>query len=135
MELAGLVGEHKLSGVDMSNESVKREWGDDFEQCEIIRFRLDDVIYMAIEDPSDGYRSSMREIKVSDGEMKNVFAPVKVLCRIRTKGEYGGTDDTLEIIDMENGLVILEVGTDNCDDYYPMWVGAWHPERMAVNAS
>lgn len=134
MELADLVGEHELSGVDMQTESVKEEYGDGFENCEVIRFRLDGVIYMAIEDPEDDYRSSMREIRVSEGTMHNVFAPVKVLCRMRTKGEYGDTNDTLEIIDVANGETIVEVGTDNCDDYYPIWVGAFWPARMAGNA-
>jgi hypothetical protein len=33
----------------------------------------------------------------------------------------------------KDGLVILEVGTDNNDDYYPSFVSSWKPENMAVN--
>ena len=54
MELQELVGLHKLSGVDMSNEKIKEEWGDSFEDCQVINFILDKKTYTAIEDPSDG---------------------------------------------------------------------------------
>lgn len=131
MELNELVGEHELSGVDTSTESVKEEWGDGFENCQAIRFRLDGITYMAIEDPDDGYRSSMGEIKPSGVEMKNVFPPVKVLCRMKPNDDQ--VNETLEIIDVVNGQTILEVGTDNMDDYYPWFVASFWPERMAVN--
>ncbi len=31
--------------------------------------------------------------------------------------------------------VVLEVGTDNSDDYYPSFVANFQPENMATNAS
>ena len=133
MELKDLVGEHELDAVDFDNEEIKDEYSG-VEMSQVCRFRLDGKVYAAIEDPSDGYRSSMRDLSVSDSAtMKNVFQPVKVVGRHRTKGEYGGEDDVLELIDVKTGQVVLEVGTDQVDDYYPGYVASFHPEAMAIN--
>jgi hypothetical protein len=129
-----LVGEHELDAVDESTEQVKAWYGESHEDANCIRFRLDGKVYTAIEDPSDGYRSSMEKLFVSQDEMKNVFRPVKVLARIRTEAEYGGSAEILQLLDVANGKVILEVGTDNSDDYYPSFVASWQPQNLAVNA-
>ena len=73
MELKELVGEHMLDAVDFSDEQVKT-WGDQFEACQVMRFRLDGKVYVAVEDPSDGYRSCMNDLAVADdATMKNTF--------------------------------------------------------------
>jgi len=133
MELKDLVGEHVLDAVDFENEKIKN-WSDDLEDCEVMRFRLDGIVYVAIEDPDDGYRSSMRKLKTADASsMKNVFAPVNVIARHRTKGSYGEDDDVLELVDVKTGAVILEAGTEAISDYYPGFVARFSPENMAVN--
>lgn len=129
MELQELVGLHKLSGVDMSNEKIKEEWGDSFEDCQVINFILDKKTYTAIEDPSDGYRSSMREIKLSKVVIKNVFKPVKVMGVMR----QDTSDDVIDFFDVKTGKVVLSVGTENLDDYYPGFVAFFNPENMAIN--
>ncbi len=132
MELKDLVGLHKLSGVDMNSEMVKREWGDDFEYCQVINFVLDRKTYTAIEDPNDGYRSSMREIKQSKVVVKNTFAPVQVMGIMRGKSDYN-ENDVVDFYDTKNGKVILSVGTENTNDYYPCFVAEFTPENMAIN--
>lgn len=132
MELKDLVGEHMLDAVDFSNEQVKT-WGDEFEACQVMRFRLDGKVYIATEDPSDGYRSSMREITVGEWAMKNTFQPVRVVGRHRTVYQYGGSSDVLELIDVGTGQTVVEVGTDNDDDYYPSFVASFRPEGMTPN--
>lgn len=132
MELSDLIGLRELSGVDMSSDSVKGEWGDGFENCEIIRFVLDGDIYMAIEDPSDGYRSRMREIKKSAEPVKNSFAPVKVMCRMKADDDRDD-NDILQCVDVRNGNIVLEVGTANTDDYYPCFVARWLPEKLSAD--
>jgi hypothetical protein len=136
VDFESLVGEHELDAVDESIIQIKQwDWSDSLEDANVIRFRLDGKVYTAVEDPSDGYRSSMEKLFVSeDNDMKNTFAPVKVLARIRTEYEYGGTAEVLQLLDMKNGKVILECGTDNTDDYYPSFVASWKPENMAVNS-
>jgi hypothetical protein len=133
MELKALAGEHLFDAVDFSNEQVKI-WGDEFEACQVMRFRLDGNVYVAVEDPSDGYRSCMNELTVSeDAAMKNVFGPVKVIGRHRDTGDCEEPADVLELIDAGTGKIVLEVGTENTNDYYPYFVAAFHPEAMTPN--
>lgn len=134
MELKTLVGEHLLDAVDFSDEQVKT-WGDEFEACQVMRFRLDGTVYVAVEDPSDGHRSCMNDLTVSeDATMKNVFEPVNVIGRHRDAGDYEETADVLELIDTGTGKIVLEVGTEKTDDYYPYFIAAFHPEAMTPNA-
>ncbi len=134
MELKDLVGEHLLTGVDFGViPPNKKDY--QYESSNTMTFVLDGRAYCAIEDPSDGYRSCLRDITEVPMEMvKNTFAPCKVLARHRTQGRYSGTDDILECLDVVTGKTVLEVGTDNADDYYPSYVANFSPEHMAVNA-
>lgn len=131
-----LVGEHELSGVDyIASEELRPAYdydGASGYHGQVIRFVLDGKVYTAREDDNDGYRSSMRDL-TEGGEIKNTFPPVRVLCSLRTEGKYGGKDDTLVMRDMVTGKEVLEVGTDNTDDYYPSFVAHFQPENMACN--
>jgi hypothetical protein len=130
MELKDLVGSHKLDAVDFSEASIKT-WDDTFEDCQVCRFRVDGVAYVAVENPEDGYRSSMRDLGVDEkAEMKNTFAAIDIVARHRTDGEYGDEDDVLEIINASSGKIILEVGTESTDDYYPGYIARFHPENI-----
>lgn len=132
-----LVGEHTLDAVDESVEQIKG-WGSWTDSANCLRFRLDGKVYVALEDPDDGYRSAMRKLFILDGKMKNVFTPVRVIARVcKETGRlpYRNSADLLQLVDIANGKVILEVGTDNTDDYYPCFVASWVPENMALNAT
>lgn len=131
VEFDSLIGEHVLDAVDTSTEKVKT-WSDYFEDANVIRFRLDGKVYTAVENPDDGYRSSMDRLYVADDPITNVFPPCKVLARKKADGDYE-RNDTLEFIDVVTGKVVLEVGTDNTDDYYPYFVANFNPQNMAVN--
>ena len=133
VELDSLVGEHVLDGVDMFAERVKM-WGDSFEDANAIRVRLDGRVYTAIEDPDDGYRSSLGQLFVDESEIKNVFPPIRVLAKKKASDTWG-VNDTLELVDVVTGKVVVEFGTDNTEDYYPSFVAAFWPENMATNAS
>jgi hypothetical protein len=135
MELSDLVGKHVLTGCDMSNLKVKETWGDGYEDCSVINFVLDGKTYQAIEDPSDGYRSSMSEIKESDETVKNTFQGHEVLAQMRGKGQWGSECDILDLVDVVTGKVVLSVGTDNTDDYYPSFEAVFTPENLAANAN
>lgn len=135
VEFAALIGLHDLDAVDIGSVKLARwEGSDDMEDCNLLWFRLDGVIYGCIEDPSDGYRSSMRDLVTWDRSMVNTFAPCRVLARHRTKSDYHEAD-ILEFIDVVTGKTVLEVGTDRSDDYYPSYVSSFTPENMAPNAS
>ncbi len=132
MELKDLVGEHVLDAVDFETEKVGDKGYE--EDSEVMRFRLDGVVYVAQEDPSDGYRSSMRDLLVvPDARMTNVFKSIRVVGSHRNSGEYGGEDDVLELRDLVTGEIVLEVGTHNTDDYYPSFVANFNPKNMKIN--
>jgi hypothetical protein len=133
IELDSLIGEHMLDGCDLSTEQVKT-YGEHFEDASVIRLRLDGKVYTAIEDPNDGYRSSMDRLFVEDSPIKNSFPPVRVLARKKANDNYS-VNDTIELIDVVTGKVVAEFGTDNTDDYYPSFVSCFSPENMATNQS
>ena len=123
MELKDFVGKHMLSGVDMGRE------GD----ANYIVFRLDERAYMAIEDPEDGYRSHMNAIyEYENYKFKNTFEPQEVLCSYDDGGN-NGRNDIIDFRDMKNGKVVLSVGTENTDDWYPSFVASWIPENLEIN--
>ena len=129
MELKDLVGEHLLSGFDTAIEPPKDTWS---EEAEVIRFVLDGITYKAIEDPSDGYRSYLQELEVTDEKITNTFEPQKVIGKMKDNDTYS-VNDTIQFIDAVTGKIVLEVGTDNTDDYYPYCVMNWSPENLACN--
>jgi hypothetical protein len=127
VEFKSLVGQHKLTGVDNEQVRIDGDWDD----ANVLRFVLNGKIYVATENPDDGYRSSLRSLEIVDGPpVKNTFKAVRVEARISD----GRDEDVLELVDMKNGEVILRVGTENCCDYYPSFVADFMPDRMAVNA-
>ena len=133
MTLEELKGVRLLSGVDFGTVPVddpQYTYGD----ANSMTFVLDGHAYYVVEDPRDGHRSSMRDIvEVPIDSVKNRFAPVCVLGRHREKGDRGNAADVLELIDIVTTRVVLEVGTDNNDWYYPLYVANFRPEDMACN--
>ncbi len=132
VSLDDLVGAHDLTGCDLSVEKVETYCGS--EDANVIRFTLDGTTYTAVESPDDGYRSSMDRIFSEDAVLRNIFVAVKVVARKKPDGDHGDKNDTLELIDVQTGKVVLEVGTDNVEDYYPCFVGTFNPQNMAPNA-
>jgi len=131
IELKSLLGGHKLSGVDMINRQIEK-YGS-MEDCNVINFVLDGKTYTAIEDPSDGYRSSMEKIFISDDKVINNFKPIAVVA-IEKPCTYC-ENDVVQFFDCKTGKLVLEVGTENVDDYYPSFVANFNPENMILNSN
>jgi hypothetical protein len=138
MKLEDLIGRHKLDAVDFSRESnsTYNEFSID-EDCQVCRFRLDGVVYVAAEDPYDGYRSAMRELHIDEHAiMKNVFQPIDVLVTHINAISIDTAADILRINKLctmphsIKGGIILEVGTGNTEDYYPYFVARFNPENI-----
>ncbi len=128
MDLKRLEGKRTLDAVDMSVTNVVSCGYD--EEANTVRFRLDGNVYEAIEDPDDGYRSYMGDITTPiDQTVNNVFPPVAVICV--HDGDYF---DILKINDAETGKTILEIGTDDVDDYYPIAIVRYDPTAMITNS-
>ena len=133
MELKDLIGKHMLTGVNMGSR-VHHPYKDEeyTENCQTISFVLDGVTYTVIENPDDGYRSSMREIITDSIVVENTFAPVEVLGVMR-ENDCFETFDVLDLIDTTTKLLVLSAGTANTSDYYPCFVAEFMPENMAIN--
>ena len=79
-ELKDLIGKHILSGVETGVLKRKRYWRE--EECAYVKFTLDGVTYLAIEDPDDGYRSYMEELEISEIPCKVNLPNIEVLCKM-----------------------------------------------------
>lgn len=130
INLNSLKGKHFLSGVDFGIHKWKDKYRED---SNTMIFILDDITYEAIEDPSDGYRSCLDSLVITNKKVKNTFTKHEVLCRKKKEDKYAN-HDTLEFIDVITGEIVLEVGTDNYDDWYPCCVMRWCPENLAINS-
>lgn len=137
MILQDLVGLNWLSGVEYDHWETDRS---------AIYFRLNGITYVAMEDDNDGYRSAMEEIKIADPiiyeiseavirteskQIKNRFEPVQVMCVMRL--DWRDSYDILDCYDVITGKLVLSVGTDSTDDYYPSFVSSFYPENMVIN--
>ena len=120
MQLSDFTGLHELSGVDYC-EGHEGEMN--------VRFCLDGVTYLAEEDPDDGYRSYMKELKISETPCKNVFPRQTVFCEY----DDGRHNDLLDMKNTGTGDLILRIGTEDIDDYYPICRMEWNPENMPCN--
>lgn len=123
--------EFDLTAADTSSMTVSK-YGSD-ENASFIAFTLDGVTWMAQEDPSDGYRSSLDSIVQVPAALVNTFPP----CRVRAEWEANEEHCQNEIVvfrSVETGLPVLEVGTANTDDYYPSFVGNFMPQNMDINS-
>jgi len=125
IELENLIGEHLLSGVD--NIQV-----DETEPIDAILFILDGVTYMAIEDPDDGYRSMLAELKIVDRKVNYMFPPQKVIAKMAPDTTWE-VNNILQFYDATTNKLVMEIGTGNWEDYYPYFVFRWLPENLAIN--
>lgn len=128
-----LVGYHLLSGVDMGIVQ-ETDYNDGYEDAEAITFVLDGKTYIAVQDPEDGYRSSLRYLKETDAKVVNQFTPCLVRVQELGKDEEGGNCDLLQMIDTGTDKIVLEVGTTYFGEY-PNWVGNFCPENITCNAA
>lgn len=93
--------------------------------------RIDGKNYFAYENPDDGYRS-YSEFEETDAPCTNIFPPQRVMIKTYDD-ENDYTRDKGIIIANPDFELILKIGTDNYDDYYPMAVYEWHPENLPIN--
>ena len=130
MQLDDFLGRHVLTGVDFGVEKATEEY---YKDANNMAFEMDGKVYLVREDPSDGYRSSMKDIEEVDIKVVNQFPPCKVKGRRRKNSEYGEKNDVIDFYDVVTGLVVLAIGTENIDDYYPSYVAYFDPRNMKIN--
>ena len=136
VELDDFIGkEYLLTGVDkerIPNPNYDEDRYYEDETLNVIRFVLDDVIYQVEENPDDGWRSSMRDIKVIDTNIQNRFGSVTVKAQWMAHSDYV-ENYVVEFVDVLSNKVVLSVGTGNWNDWYPYFVDRWEPQNLYVN--
>lgn len=132
MELKKLKGKHIFTGVELGSTKVQSYEDGPFENANYVKFELDDITYIAVEDPDDGYRSYMKELSISKESIKYKIPSLLVTCIYEAKND-GYTCDILRFVDVENGETFLRIGTADTDDYYPYCVFEYKPENLHFN--
>lgn len=133
VELSELAGTHILSTAAILT-TVKSGWSG--EDADVLCIGIDGKTYTFTEDPSDGYRSYMKNITVEDGltdALKlapRIHRPVRI--EYVNKGNAGldnyssdYTSDLIRIIDTSTEHLWAILGTYMVDDYYPSCVIKW----------
>lgn len=95
-------------------------------------FKIGNLIFEAIEDPSDGYRSYLDSVDMitSDREAKleeiKKFFPKNPIAKVKIVADK----DWINIIDSRQGHLWLSIGTDHSDDYYPNFYFTYAPMAL-----
>jgi hypothetical protein len=91
-------------------------------------YKLNEIVWEALKDENDGYRSYLKSIEISEEKEKYAFTfyPIAEVKVIETKEEYGFSGFCL--IDINDGHVWLKIGTNYRDDYYPYFVFNYEPK-------
>ena len=90
-------------------------------------FKLDGRVYEAIEDPSDGYRSSLEEVRLVEDpkELAKLVFPkrrIDTVIIVEGVGDFSG-HNLVSVGDVApRGYVWADIGTSHADDYYPSFV-------------
>lgn len=99
-------------------------------------FKLDGIVFKVLEDPNDGYRSMLGVIEYGKQSDSIFFRKPLAKVRIETYEEryvdHSAGDQGYQLVDIEDGHVWLEFGTDNTDDYYPYFVFRHTPKEPEV---
>ena len=90
-------------------------------------FKLGKHVFEAMEDESDGYRSYLESVEVKDPSGQIFFrCPLaKVLVVEIDEDEF----ERYELVDVEDGHVWLQFGTDHADGYYPSFRFYYAPKE------
>lgn len=129
--LKSLAGSHIFTGVERGFLKVNKQFSWDQDK-NTIRFEIDGQVYEAVENPSDGYRSYMDKLVISNKQVRNKIPETQVVCVYKDKDDYDDCD-LLDFIDCRNGKVFLTIGTKHVHDYYPVCVFEYNPELLSIN--
>jgi len=89
---------------------------------EDFKFRIGDLTFEAIEDESDGYRSMLGSLEI----VQNIRP------QFREEVTISSSDNELFFLTNTSGQVVLTVGTDRADDYYPTFIFNWQPRNLST---
>ena len=137
MKLENLCGKHKLLGIEQMTVQRPSLWNDDeLEDRNGVAFRMDGVTYLAVENPEDGYRSHCENLEEIPNIPRYRIPDIAVVCSMKpndTNGFGSGNHNILVVTDEITGKVVMEIGTENYDDYYPCYIFEYTPENLVCN--
>lgn len=110
----------------------------DFYGVDNNNFKLGDSVFEAVEDPEDGYRSMLAEVKTITDPAGLIFFQTPI-ARVRVKQApeshskhgYSESFEGYQLVDVADGHVWLLLGKDNADDYYPVFTFDYTPKLAA----
>ena len=126
-------GKHEFSGIESFQYQDK--YDNTHDGYYII---IDNNVYVFEIDHDDGWRSYGNLYipeNVSVNNIKNRFLAQEVIITQHHREHTDSNKEFYTITDVETGKVILEIGTDYTDSYYPMAICHYYPENMAINHS
>jgi hypothetical protein len=100
------------------NDLVGQEF--DFYGVDNTCFKLDDQVYEAVEDESDGYRSYLGCIETREAQGKIFFTTP--IARVVVEKDDDGDFEGYKLMDLHGGHEWLRFGTGAYDDWYPYFV-------------
>ena len=111
-------GKHEFSGIEPYTRP-----SDYWSECEGYYVIIDNTVYAFEIDPDDGYRSYGNLYipeNISVNDIKNRFLAQDVIITQHHREHTDGNKHFYSITDAVTGKVILEIGTDYTESYYPM---------------
>lgn len=111
---------------DLCGQRVVSARGESVGDETTVLLRLDGVVYAFQEDPEDGYRSMLGDVRVATPEdltvaPLNEFPGIPVALTTETEGSY-------LVATTSTGHELFRIGTDYRDSWYPSFVATWNPE-------
>ena len=103
-------------------------------------FKIDDIVFKAVEDPDDGYRSYLGSIDYTKDTNSIFFR--KPLAKVKIVSfdedcfdDYHEGCKGYRLIDIKDKHVWLEFGTAKYLDYYPMFIFRPRPKFVSMQMS
>lgn len=125
-------GKYLLSGVDEYQTT-----NDFYENINGVVLILNGEKYIMAEDPCDGYRSYGVIDKDENVECINTFPPQEVMVESKvteiTEHFYSRVNEMMTIKNPFTNEIIIELGTEDIEDYYPVGIFRYHPENLPIN--
>lgn len=125
-------GLHMLTGIGQT--SIHDGWNDT--DIDGVVLQIDGKNYVVYEDREDNYRS-YGEMRETDEAPKVTFPAEPVYAWNKSdsgmdENQWRVDWESLELRNVE-GELVLEIGTDHSDTYYPWVIFHWHPENLTIN--
>ena len=99
-------------------------------------FKFDNILWQAVEDDMDGYRSMLDYVLYADNLLQKKFISCKNLARVTLENidntEEGGDFAGYVLKDVKDGHIWLRIGTNYMDEWYPCIVFQHIPKKNHV---